>query len=149
VLQNLNQVPAKADDPTVVPRLSDLYQQLYHYIRQQTGSHWLPAVVQLYIGCPIAEREYLKKWRQVAHTNHYDDVICCCHNLGTLPLKTVLGVLAHEFGHIAAANAWNDSCEANANAAAYEFFGLTVHYSNDAQQLEYLDEGDIKKIHIY
>lgn len=142
----LDKPPASASDPATVPRLVDFYQKLYWYIRQQTGSHWLPPVVQLYIGCLIAERNYIKQWRQVAHTNHYDGVICCCHNLGTLPIGTVLGVLTHEFGHLAADNAWNDSCEANANAAAHDFFGLTIYYSDDAQQLEYLKEKDIQKI---
>lgn len=51
--------------------------------------------------CPLADREHALKWRQFAHTNHRVYTVCFARaSEWELTDEEVIGMVAHEFGHI-------------------------------------------------
>lgn len=98
--------------------------------------------------CRQADREHKKSWRQFAHSLHYPNVICFAHAAaGELIDDEILGILAHEIGHIVAniyGMPWHaevrgksikkgsrihKELEREANYAAKLFLNVSVHYN--------------------
>jgi hypothetical protein len=51
--------------------------------------------------CPLADRHHAHKWRQFAHTNHRVYTVCFARASDwELTDEEVLGLVAHELGHI-------------------------------------------------
>jgi len=71
--------------------------------------------------CRVAERDHTRSRRQYAHTGHVKGVICVARAYYTLPVKYRVGVLLHEFGHLAGARD-----EMDADALAFKLFGVEV-----------------------
>ena len=103
----------------------------------------------LWFGCPYAEDDHQRKDRVYAHTNHVDGVICVCESLGKLSGSKIFGILAHEFGHIAAMAIKQDGSEAGADRAAREYLELPIQYTRDSKAIQYLGEEEISKVSEY
>lgn len=132
--------------------LAEAFEHLVEYVSKNClkAPQYLPDTIYLNIGCPEAQEEHNESWRQFAHTYHdADDKVCVARELGEQPLSIIFGILCHELGHIMAMNAWNDSCEENADRASGEFLEMTIHYTEPPKYLEYLEEEDMKKLGMF
>lgn len=88
--------------------------------------------------CPLADRHHAAKWRQFAHTNHRVYTVCFARAADRdLTDEEILGMVAHEFGHIVGkrlrypehtmlANPphWKKPAELEANRIAVEVLGF-------------------------
>lgn len=97
----------------------------------------IPSTVTLHVGCPEAERDHRKLWRQFAHANHHPNGICFARAAELeLTDRELMGMMAHEFGHVIG-DALGYSGEKAADDVAREILGLSVKYNaRTLQELE-------------
>lgn len=73
------------------------------------------------------------------HTNHFPEVICVHgHAEKELPLKNLIGMLLHEFGHMINDIIEIPNTQKNADAVIYHYFGIAIKYSNPGR-VQYAD----------
>lgn len=104
---------------------------------------WLHGV-RLRVSCPQADREHRKQWRQFMHSGHLDRLrrarVCVAAAAeAELTHKELLGMIAHEFGHIIGtalgypAHAKNPptpkAVQAEADMIARRVLGLPIRYN--------------------
>ena len=95
--------------------------------------------IHLKFDCEIAEEAYLANQRFVAHAFHKGNTICIvARGLGLLTPHKILGVIAHEVGHIMS-NVRDDGAEGAADQWMRENLGIEVYYDS-TDSLEFLDE---------
>ncbi len=97
---------------------------------------WLSTVKFCF--CPLADRHHGHEWRQFAHTNHRVYTVCFAKaSEFDLTEEEVLGICAHEFGHIVGMRLrypehhvqknpphWEEPAEQEANRIAVEVLGF-------------------------
>jgi hypothetical protein len=101
------------------------------------------------LNCLVANRDHTKSKRQYAHSLHVEGVICVCSAFWDLPDKFFFGILAHEIGHMYAAEAGLESTEEEADMMAEQQLDVTIRYTSSVKYgdaLEFLTDADISKI---
>lgn len=108
--------------------------------------------------CPMADREHAASWRQFMHTFHRPGVVCFARAAETeLFEPELLGMLMHEFGHLAAARLrrpahasrrWShvplDEVQMEADTTAATLFGLRSLTYNE-RELEQVDPKEFER----
>jgi len=98
---------------------------------------WMRAVQMEF--CPLADKQHRKSWRSFAHTNHSMYTVCFAKAAEKeLTDLEILGVVAHELGHIVGTRLrypehaalrnpphWKLPAEEEANRIAREVLGFT------------------------
>ena len=103
---------------------------------QDRGAKKYPAIVTIHVRrCALADRHHRKSLRAYMHVNHVADPLVICYAAATskLPRKNILGLLAHEIGHIMSGAA----SQAVADDTALFLFGVPVLY--DDRRVEYME----------
>jgi hypothetical protein len=98
----------------------------------------------LYI-CPIANIDHKKSLRAFAHVNHIPHTVCVSGYITQIPINNILGILAHEFGHLLAIEYWGDYSENAADRSCKQWLNLDIKYSFP-HAMQSLSNRDIKKL---
>jgi hypothetical protein len=95
--------------------------------------------------CSEADEEHAASFRQYAHTFHYPNIICVAKAFWKLPEGYLMGILAHEIGHILSDGKGG---EEGANREMYKRYGIHIQYvdSEYGRNLEYISKEDIRTI---
>ncbi len=95
--------------------------------------------------CPLANAEHERSMRQYAHVFHKPNVICVASAFQSLPLGYRLGVLLHEFGHLALGGC--DHSEQQADGEVLWRYGIRIQRRsyNGARRLECVQLKDYSK----
>lgn len=90
--------------------------------------------------CRVAQKHHDRSLRQYAHVLHHPGKICVAEEFWLLSEKHLLGILAHEVGHVLAHDDGLASTEAQADAAALMQLGIKIHYKDSiyGERLQYL-----------
>ena len=81
--------------------------------------------------CADCDREHARSPRQFCHVDHVPDTICLARAAQRLPLDNLLGLLAHELGHLLAGD---DPSEELADRLGSEAIGHHIRYDERAVQ---------------
>ena len=71
--------------------------------------------------CLEADKEHEEAQRQYAHTGHYGGIVCVANAYFDLPPRIRVGILLHEFAHVAGAEG-----EREADRLAKVLFGIEI-----------------------
>jgi hypothetical protein len=84
--------------------------------------------------CVMADREHRKSWRQFMHVGHVHGTLTICYAKAAdkLPWENIMGLLAHEIGHLAA----DEPGEKLADETAKNLFGWKILY--DERNVEWM-----------
>lgn len=97
------------------------------------------------VTCPVAEKDHALSVRQYAHTMHRPQTICVAEAFWALPERHFFALLAHELGHVLAAEAGLESTEKEADQAAEKYFGIKILYKETryGHRLQTLEPEDV------
>lgn len=87
--------------------------------------------------CQVANIEHELSKRQYAHVNHHEDnIICIANAIWSLPDSHLLGVLAHEVGHLISGGG-----EKAADNIMLKKYGIKIQYASTdyGDNLQYLN----------
>lgn len=103
-----------------------------------------PPLEEYYIKeCQVANIEHRMSKRQYAHVRHHkDNIICVAHAIWSLPDSHLLGVLAHEIGHLISGGG-----ERAADSIMLEKYGIKIQYASTdyGDNLQYFNAVDAIK----
>lgn len=87
--------------------------------------------------CHLADKDHSQESRIYMHTNHFKDTVCYAQAAAELPFENLVGVFAHEFGHIL--SGLDD--EASVDIWVLDNVGLDIGYDEDEVECVDLEEG--------
>jgi hypothetical protein len=106
--------------------------------------------IKLFVGCPHGlgkhshhqwkdEDKSGKNWRAFMHTGHFKDTICVHpHADVELPMRNLIGMMLHEFGHQINDIINIPNTQKNADGVIQRFFGIKIKYSQPGR-VQYAD----------
>lgn len=98
--------------------------------------------------CRLADKEHRHSLRQYAHVHHVkDNVICIAEAWADLPISNMMGLIAHEVGHLLMGE--TDHSEDEADDAGNKFFRVKIKYRDDryGDSLQYLSHYDMLRVY--
>lgn len=116
-------------------RVSGSFQAISKHVSKRLP--WLKKVKLRY--CGVADKDHKEEWRNFAHTFHYADIVCISKAADKeLTKDEMLGIFAHEFGHLVADRLglrghrsahMKAAAQDEADRVSEEIFGLPIQYN--------------------
>jgi hypothetical protein len=108
-------------------------------------THPLLKHVRLYTSCRYVVEDRESSPRSFMHVGCRDDLICTCPDVERLPDPHLIGILLHEFAHLA-----NPKGELGNDLWATINWGVVIQYRDceNARHLEWIPPEEIKRLGI-
>lgn len=107
-------------------RLIAVFLRVHEYAKKATRH--VPRRLNLRVGCALIRRMRKSNPRAFFHVNHRRNTVCTVPEASWLAMGHIVGLIAHELGHLIAGRAWDRSAQHDADEAVRRFLKLPIRY---------------------